>query len=230
MIHSVKLLHFGFRIPWQVLRSFLEDLTPTFPKSKVLISFLLDELEIVYVKNADVKEIPEAVENIEETENLADQPQILVNNIKTEINQEIIVPEESDEIVPNDNVEEADIAFEDQVEVKEDPLEQESVNIQSTNEENDLVQTSQDENVEIDSTQQIRKSKLRKRKGNRDDNAVDIPSSTKRIRIRKLKKYDNNIKDEEKNQSKTQRTQANRKYIFVSYLLFNSMVSKNRVY
>ena len=190
----------------------------------------MDELEIVYVKNVDVKEIPEAVENIDETENLADQPQISVNNIKTEFNQEIIVPEESDEVVPNDNAEEADIIFEDQVEVKEDPLEQESVNIQSTNEENDLVQTSQDENVEIDSTQQIRKSKLRKRKGNRDDNSVDIPSSTKRIRIRKLKKYDNNIKDEEKNQSKTQRTQANRKYIFVSYLLFNSMVSKNRVY
>ena len=190
----------------------------------------MDELEIVYVKNADVKEIPEAVANIEETENLADQPQIAVNNIKTEINQEIIVPEESDEVVPNDDAIEEDATFEDQVEIKEDPLEQDNVNIQSTNEESDCVQTSLNEHVEIDSSQQIRKSKLRKRKGNRDDNAVDIPSSTKRIRIRKLKRIDNNINDEEKNQSKTQRTQANRKYIFVSYLLFNSMVSKNRVY
>ena len=195
-----------------------------------MISFLLDELEIVYVKNADVKEIPKAVENIDETENLADQPQIAVNNIKTEINQEIIVPEESDEIVPNDNVEEADIAFEDQVEVKEDPLEQENVNIQSTNEESVCVQTSQDEHVEIDPTKQIRKSKLRKRKEHNHENSVDIPNATKRIRIRKVKRIDNKIKDEEKNQSKTQRTQANRKYIFVSYLLFNSMVSKNRVY
>ena len=190
----------------------------------------MDELEIVYVKNADVKEIPKAVENIDETENLADQPQIAVNNIKTEINQEIIVPEESDEIVPNDNVEEADIAFEDQVEVKEDPLERDNVNVQSTNEESVWVQTSQDEHVEIDPTKQIRKSKLRKRKEHNHENSVDIPNATKRIRIRKVKRIDNKIKDEEKNQSKTQRTQANRKYIFVSYLLFNSMVSKNRVY
>ena len=106
-----------------------------------MISFLLDELEIVYVKNDDVIEIPTAVKNVSETENLVDQPQIItiIKNIKTETNQEFLVPEESNDIVTNDNAEEEDLTFEDQVEIKEDPLEQEYPNDQSNNKEIDTV-------------------------------------------------------------------------------------------
>ena len=186
-----------------------------------MISFLLDELEIVYVKNDDVIEIPTAVKNVSETENLVDQPQIItiIKNIKTETNQEFLVPEESNDIVTNDNAEEEDLTFEDQVEIKEDPLEQEYPNDQSNNKEIDTVLCNPDEHVEIDQSQQIRNSNLRKRKGNQDENSVDIPIPTKRNRRRKSKRLENKIEDEEKIQSKTQRSQANRKYIFILSLI-----------
>ena len=185
-----------------------------------MISFLLDELEIVYVKNDDVIEIPTAVENFRDTENFEDQPQIItINNIKTETNQEFIVSEESNDVVTNDNAEEEDLTFEDQVEIKEDPLEQEYPNDQSNNKEIDTVLCNPDEHVEIDQSQQIRNSNLRKRKGNQDENSVDIPIPTKRNRRRNSKRLENKIEDEEKIQSKTQRSQANRKYIFILSLI-----------
>ena len=148
------------------MRSFLEDLTPTLTKSKVLISYLLDELEIVYGKNANVTELPKVVDTTNEIEDSVPEISTIVN-VKTENNQEFIVPEESNDVATNVNLEE-DFTLEDQVEIKEDPLEREINDEEITDQEIDRVQINADLD---DSNQQVRISKSRKRK-NKDANSV----------------------------------------------------------
>ena len=149
------------------MRSFLEDLTPTLLKSKVLISFLLDELEIVYVKNADVKKIPKVVETSNEAEISSPQPQTrYIKTEMTEVVPEFILPEESHDVATNDNVEE-ELTFED-LEVKEDPLDQEMAI--------DEINENLDQNVEIDSNPSNQRNgipKSRKRKNDKESSTRD---------------------------------------------------------